>query len=382
MRSWGVFRGTLRYLSRSRVAPLVWLLAALLAGAGGFVGAMRIVAVDAWQRGRFLPSDRPPSEAEGVVAVVMEYATQCSECNDVIALGDSTCFCGFAPLVFEQYTGLRAYNLGLPLIVGSEARQIVLQRYLHNHPRPRLIVLAISPIKLTLGQETARMKDVATEQFTACYGEHHPSTWQRVARVGVEELRELLTGPKPGLLTAPLVEPVFSTGECYHAMRQLLRTHRGHRPCLNVLSMKPAHFEAFALTDATRREAAEFLTAADGIPVAIVFTPTTGPVDEIDPLVAGFKQLGYDVRCAKALDYPSELFDDFVQHLNRDGAQRFTRLIAESFCGDDGPSSSRVTETTRSGDKGRTEGGFEKRSPPRALYLTPAPRAAIRLGVE
>jgi hypothetical protein len=354
-----------------------------------FLGAMRIVAVDAWQRGRFLPKDRPPPETEAVVALAMEYVIGCAEYNDVIALGDSICFCGFAPLVFEGSTGSRAYNLGLALTLGWEPRRIILQRYLQNHPQPRLILVAISPVKFTFGQEMARMEAAATEQVKACYGEHHPSTWQRAARMGVEELRELVTGPNPDVLSAPLVEPVFARGrESYHALRKLLRSHRGHRPVFNALSTKPVRFEAFALTDAMHREAAEFLRAADGIPVAIVFTPTAGPVDNIDSLVAGFKQLGFDTSGARALDYPSGLFNDFVLHLNREGAQRFTRLIADSFCGDQGAEGRQKSEPPRptapqrrtqiqqsgpfpvDGDGGSGESGSRGRGPGKVVSRT------------
>ncbi len=105
-----------------------------------FFAAMRLLAED-----RFLPTNRPATDAEAIVAVAMEYAAHSREANDVIAIGDSTCLAAFLPREFEQATGLRAWNLGTFGSTSFLGFRYVLEQYLVHHPRPRLVLLGIHP---------------------------------------------------------------------------------------------------------------------------------------------------------------------------------------------------------------------------------------------
>ena len=69
--------------------------------------------------------------------MTMDYAENSPEANDLIFLGDSTCFAACLPNQFERQTGLRTYNLGVFGGLRFRGFAVVLRRYLRHHPPPR-----------------------------------------------------------------------------------------------------------------------------------------------------------------------------------------------------------------------------------------------------
>jgi hypothetical protein len=97
---------------------------------------------------QFLRPGHAPTVDEACLTFVGEYAVRSHEANDVIFLGDSACRFDIDPLSFESRTGLRAYNLGTFGTSGPKILAVIAKSYLANHPRPRVIVLCLSPISL------------------------------------------------------------------------------------------------------------------------------------------------------------------------------------------------------------------------------------------
>jgi hypothetical protein len=95
---------------------------------------------------RFFDPRRPPTRDEGWLASMMGYALSSSERNDVVFLGDSACRAAIDPLAFERLTQLRGYNLGIVGDLGPDVRLELARSYLSSHPRPRLVVLCVSPV--------------------------------------------------------------------------------------------------------------------------------------------------------------------------------------------------------------------------------------------
>jgi hypothetical protein len=121
------------------------------------LAAVTVLALggSAYRQGRALdPSERffreagrPPSAGEGAMAACMEYALFSSEPNDVIFVGDSACGNAIDPIKLRQLTGLQAYNLSLPG-VGARSCPITVKGYLSRHPKPKAVVLCLSPVGL------------------------------------------------------------------------------------------------------------------------------------------------------------------------------------------------------------------------------------------
>ncbi len=148
-----------------------------------FFGLMRMAA---WHR--FLPSDRPATDMEICACEAMDYAALSSERNDIIAVGDSCCATGFDPIVFEEHTRLRAYNLATTGFVGLAGVQTVLTVYLKHHPRPKAILLIAHPSFFAPPGENAAGVALAN-RMAACYDPSLLGTsWRTVAVVGASAM--------------------------------------------------------------------------------------------------------------------------------------------------------------------------------------------------
>jgi hypothetical protein len=125
---------------------------------------------------RFFEPRRPPTLDEACVACPIEYALRSNEENDVIFVGDSTCRVGIDPTRFEQATGLRAYNLGSEGGIGPTGFLITAKAYLSRHPRPRIVVLSMSPIGFEGGANeiAERLRSSMLDRFEANYGPEVP----------------------------------------------------------------------------------------------------------------------------------------------------------------------------------------------------------------
>jgi hypothetical protein len=95
---------------------------------------------------RFFSTWVPPSLDDASAVCPVEYALRTSEANDVIFLGDSTCRTSIDPVRFQRLTGLSTYNLGSLRGIGAEGFVITAKAYLLHHPKPRAIVLCVTPV--------------------------------------------------------------------------------------------------------------------------------------------------------------------------------------------------------------------------------------------
>jgi hypothetical protein len=135
---------------------------------GVSAGVLAVAAVtaislggSAYLRGRALdPSERffeeagrPPTAGEGAVAVSVEYALFSSEHNDVIFVGDSACWTGVDPIRLRRLAGLQSFNLGIPGFLGARACPMAVRGYLERHPKPKAVVLCLSPLGLEVDSE-------------------------------------------------------------------------------------------------------------------------------------------------------------------------------------------------------------------------------------
>jgi hypothetical protein len=95
---------------------------------------------------RFFSTWVPPSLDDASAVCPVEYALRTNEANDVIFLGDSTCRTSIDPVRFQRLTGHSAYNLGSLRGIGAEGFVITAKAYLLHHPKPRAVVLCVTPV--------------------------------------------------------------------------------------------------------------------------------------------------------------------------------------------------------------------------------------------
>jgi hypothetical protein len=95
---------------------------------------------------RFFSTWVAPSLDDASAVCPVEYALRATEANDVIFLGDSTCRTSIDPVRFQRLTGLSAYNLGSLRGIGAEGFIITAKAYLLHHPKPRAVVLCVTPV--------------------------------------------------------------------------------------------------------------------------------------------------------------------------------------------------------------------------------------------
>jgi hypothetical protein len=114
----------------------------------------------AYLRGRALdPSDRffqeagrEPTGGEGAIAASVEYVLFSSEPNDLIFVGDSACWNGVDPIRLRRLAGLQSFNLAIPGL-GARACPMATRGYLSRHPKPKAVVLCLSPLGLEVDSD-------------------------------------------------------------------------------------------------------------------------------------------------------------------------------------------------------------------------------------
>jgi hypothetical protein len=305
------------------VLPLLCVAAVLPVAAGAFFATTHVLAVRAWDRGGFPMPDHDPSLIERVVAEVMDYAINSTESNDVIAIGDSTCLFGFMAEVFTQRTGLRAHNLGLVAPLGVSAYRVCLERYLDHHPKPKLILLCVSPAPAGFAISHRSRYVPMREQFFSCYERGHPSSWRREAMVGVRALLLTTVGSR--------AEDSRQTQAAAAEARAWQTDGPRSRPAESRPSVRP--LPPLTFDAETRDDLKQLVRAAEGIPVAIAFTPVASPIGNLPQLHADLAEMGFITTAAVAHVYDPEIFWDEFMHLDFRGAVRFTEFLADSFRG-------------------------------------------------
>jgi len=135
----------MRGMRLSRIAPVLLMLIVTTSTIAAFAGVSYWAGSRTEPLLRFLDGSRAPTIDEAIIAYPMEYALHSTEANDVIFLGDSTCHDGIDP---RRLSGFTSYNLGSVGGVGPAAIALTAQAYLKHHPKPRAVVLCLSPFRL------------------------------------------------------------------------------------------------------------------------------------------------------------------------------------------------------------------------------------------
>jgi hypothetical protein len=117
---------------------------------------------------RFFDPGRAPDFDEALCACKIEYALHSREANDVVFIGDSSGCDGVDPITFERASGHRAYNLCSEARLGPVGYLATLEAYLRNHPRPKGVVLCVTPI--TFEWPLGFMGEDIANHFIAHYG--------------------------------------------------------------------------------------------------------------------------------------------------------------------------------------------------------------------
>lgn len=91
---------------------------------------------------------RAPTIDEATALIPIEYAIDEHDSNDVVFVGDSACRNGLDPRLFQERSGLTAYNLGSSGGLSIWGQWTTLTAYLAHHPVPRVVVLCVSPVTL------------------------------------------------------------------------------------------------------------------------------------------------------------------------------------------------------------------------------------------
>src|SRR5262249_40039011 len=117
---------------------------------------------------RFLLTGIAPDIDEASALCPVEYALRTKDANDVVFLGDSTCRTGVDPARFERLTGLTGYNLGSLRGIGAAGFVITAKAYLLHHPKPRALVLCVTPTCFEI--ESGTLGGPLSKQFVSNYG--------------------------------------------------------------------------------------------------------------------------------------------------------------------------------------------------------------------
>jgi hypothetical protein len=160
---------------------------------------------------RFLSPLAPPTTDESCLAIVGDSAVKMSdEPNAVVFLGDSACRFDVDPLAIEKATGVRCYNFGTIATAGPAVLNLIAQRYLASHPKPRAIIVCLSP--MSLGYDAFLDPGSLNFRFVDAYG-NEPQRFPAATNDAVDFVRyfarrgaiELTQGPPGAVLELPMI---------------------------------------------------------------------------------------------------------------------------------------------------------------------------------
>jgi hypothetical protein len=164
------FRSRVSLQASPRLAPTAAILAVAFLTVAMLAAVTSLLGENYRADPPFLDPFRAPTRDEAMLIYPAEYALKSTEYNDVVFLGDSTCRCSIDPAEFQEASGLSAYNLGSMGVLGMDGYRLILQLYLRHHPKPRAVVLAVTPDDF---DAEASVEFGATPQrFRWAYGPH------------------------------------------------------------------------------------------------------------------------------------------------------------------------------------------------------------------
>jgi hypothetical protein len=332
LRSWSGFR------------PTACALAATLAGAFAFL----LMVDHSWRQMRkdeaFLPTDRAPEFVEAIAFYAMDYAVHSQEKNDVVFIGDSTCVAEIEPTLFEQRTGLRAYNLGVAGALGYDGYEILLQAYLEHHPKPQIIAFCLHPSALSVQSEPRWVGD----RFANIYGsglciQHF--TPHTVAPIVRSALRITAASDTEAFANMPMPG---KSGHSFRSLREAITERRGFWAwppgyTLFVNGRVADDVASFPVTKNMEEGVAKILRLAGRyeIPVLFRFSPilANGKYDPTQ-LKTWLDAIESSEDCRVVVGRPeligydrSLLAKEVPEHCNQKGADEFTRFIADEVAG-------------------------------------------------
>jgi hypothetical protein len=295
---------------------------------------------------RFFYSWIAPTLDEATVVCPVEYALRTDDKNDVVFVGDSTCRTGLDPERFERLTGLSAYNLGSLRGIGAAGFVITAKAYLLHHPKPRALVLCVTPTCFEIDSGT--FGGPLPGRFAANYGPEVSEVVPKIDRIsyfskrGVWSVWPRVDAAK-GWLHGQDVRDVPLTGheaETYHTLQRKTRDSRGFFPLPG--SQGPAKGIGGAEPTLIRdewdkgiRRIAEICDGA-GVPLLIQFAPISAQIAnarDFSPLETWSRELEstyWHTTVARpiVLIYNSPLMWDSL-HLNSAGVEKFLLVVAK-----------------------------------------------------
>jgi hypothetical protein len=330
-------------VSRSEPSGGLWPSLWVLLVVGGTLAAISvpvvIIAGPFLSDSRFLRVYRVPYYAESAIEYQMEYAMHSSEYNDVIFLGSSSALAGVMPVLFEERTGLRAYNLATVGSVGPDGELDIFRAYLDHHPKPKMVMYAAFPPDI---EQTSPVVPEFRERFIRAYGQELKKQEPPPPRNPVYYLEE---GVRVIIGLARGGEEYF-----YNKSSGARLSHRGNglamardRGFLEYPQMEDQQFDyidqhtSFTVSqwhDRSFREMAEF-TNDEGIDFVFWVLPVPTPKRPVNdvPLVEWAHQLQLDYPQVKVYGLPVVGFEHSLYaqslHLNRSGAEAVTNDMAE-----------------------------------------------------
>jgi len=295
----------------------------------------------------FLDPFRAPTRDEAMIVYPAEYALKSNEYNDVLFIGDSTCRCSIDPVVFEQASGLRAYNLGSMGALGMDGYRLLLQVYLEHHPKPRVAVLAVTPDDFD--SEASENLGDFPHRFRWSYGPHREGTLRLpedvesvkfFARRGVGVGLALWAEPFAERRFDPRVQFLEGGGKhTYLTLEVKVQKSRGfwaltgkHWPAGTDPPNKPTVTVARQWSPGISELAK--LADANGVALVVRLVPIVDTVKtDYSPVREWLNGLEREhprltVVRPEILLYNAELCWDY-QHLNAEGVEKFSRGLAQ-----------------------------------------------------
>lgn len=300
---------------------------------------------------RFLDPRQAPSVDDAGLAIAAEYAIGSNEEDDVLFIGDSACHDGIDPERLAKLTedlstvrkrqdrfaskGLKAFNLGTQQGAGPIGMLVLLKGYLQHHPKPRVVVMCLSPFCL----ESSIGAMGHPERFIANYG---PDVEGVVAPLEVASyfIRSGAIGSWSSgdrkFLDWPLVG---MEKETYRSLRQRLADSRG----FFALPSEHGLGRALDMPGPAERVHPDWdgglssivtACAESGVRLVIRFAPISSDVrsardwSQLEQWSSGIESSGVTVGRPIVLAYDPALCWDQV-HLNAAGVEKFMPLVAK-----------------------------------------------------
>lgn len=168
---------------------------------------------------------------------------------EIVFVGDSTSLFDIVPAVVERETGLKTYNLGIPIDAFAYGGDSLLSHYLqHNHP-PKYIVLHINPWTQITDYDTTWLgsRDGDGTQWEGIWVTVRHGSWRDIAAIFAREPANMVKLPLGALrLTGKALMDHFGTGfSGYEQTRGALAAYAGFLPLKATAYNDSCHSEKF-----------------------------------------------------------------------------------------------------------------------------------------